>query len=237
MGAYWPQHNRWKYFILCVPLLTPRHLFSCTVCSHTKPKNSSFTLIFGICLTLSCSVEEDFLILLKRIAQQEKPSKVLPYTVTNMNELGSVRDAGLYSHPWSHTVFNGKLHVISAPAGSVVGEQRGTLRTNEGTCEGTSVQLLTNHHHGPSGMAAASLENEPFELSGTQNTHKDGWENEMLNHCPSFCINPSIQVTSKLAQRQLHMDSFGHGFTLGANVHKKVKKATSRLGIWSEQNF
>lgn len=162
MGAYWPQHNRWKYFILCVPLLTPCHLFSCTVCSHTKPKNSSFTLIFGICLTLSCSVEEDFLILLKRIVQQEKPSKVLPYTVTNMNELGSVRDAGLYSHPWSHTVFNGKLHVISAPAGSVVGEQRGTLRTNEGTCKGTSVQLLTNHHRGPSGMAAASLENEPL---------------------------------------------------------------------------
>lgn len=78
-----------------------------------------------------------------------------------MNELRSVREAGLYSQPGSHTVFNGKLRVISAPAGSKAGEQLGILRTNEGTCKGTSVQVLTNHHRGPSGLAAASLDNEP----------------------------------------------------------------------------
>lgn len=75
-----------------------------------------------------------------------------------MNELRSVRDAGLYPDP---TVFNGKLHVISAPAGSKVGELLGMFRTDEGTCEGSSGQMLTNHHRGPSGLAAAILEDEP----------------------------------------------------------------------------
>lgn len=85
-------------------------------------------LIFGARLTLSCSVEEVFL----DVAQDHLVRKVWQsFTIhCNKNELTqktSVRDAGLYSHPWCHTAFNGELSTFT---GRKAGEPLGTLGTS-----------------------------------------------------------------------------------------------------------
>lgn len=82
----------------------------------------------------------------------------------------SVRDAGLYSHPWSHTVFNGEslsLHPLGGRLGNHW-EHLG-LAVQRDLSTGAHKSLLWSFWNG-----CCKLGKWPFALSGMLNTRKGG---------------------------------------------------------------
>lgn len=150
------------FYPVCSPTDPFATFFSCTVCSHTKPKNSFFTLIFGVCLTLFCSVEISWIWLRGQLGK-----KILAkFYHTQWQIWMSSEGSGMlcWALPGSHTVFNGScmssLHLL----GAKVGNNWAYSGLVWGTCEGTSVQVLPNHLHGPAGLAAAAWKMNPWAL-------------------------------------------------------------------------
>lgn len=169
------------FYPVCSPTDPFATFFSCTVCSHTKPKNSSFTLIFGVCLTLFCSVAISWFCLRGSFGKKN----LARFYHTHDKYEWAQKCQHCWALPWSHTVFNGScmssLHLLGARLGNNCAYS-GLVREPAQAPQCRYSQIIIVVLLG----WQLQLGKWTFELSGTWNTHKDGRENETLNllYCP-----------------------------------------------------